>query len=118
MNYNEVSSNFMHFMKVNGFDTHQDRDTYLFGGSANKSFRPVCINLPRFNYDDLKKTDFFENQKNYDLSISQTRDENGNEINQVTVLLKDLYTDTFCESSEFINILTKIKNLKSRFLVN
>lgn len=119
MNYKETVSKFRLFIEANGFKTSVDRERYIFGGDKNKSYPPVCIKLPLFDYEDIKKTDFFENQINHDLSICKTMDDSTKKnIVLITILLKDLYTENNCPESEFLIILNKIKNLKQIFLLN
>lgn len=115
--YKEVVQKFKIFMNVNEFKTNVGKK-YIFGGDKNQDIIPVEINLPLFDYDSINKTDFFKNQKNYDLSICKTIDRNGKNIVKISVLLKDLYSDNFCEESQFQIILNKIIEVKKRFLIN
>jgi hypothetical protein len=119
MKYEEVVQKFIMFIKANGFKV-KTGTRYVFGGERNSKFLPVEIILPLFKYDKIDKTDFFENQKNYDLSICRTRenDDIDKDIVQISVLLKDLYSDECCDESQFPVILNKIIEVKKRFLMN
>lgn len=118
MGYTDIVLKFQLFMKANGYDTHQDRHGYALGGAANEGYRPVCINFPLFNYDKIREIGFFDDQKNYDMSICRTTDSKREPCVQIYILLKDLYSDQLCQESEFITILNKIKNMKQKLFLN
>ncbi len=117
MSYEQTVDKFRFFMKSNHFDTFLE-DRYVFGGINNQEFFAVCLELPLFNYDEIDETDFFNDQKNYDLSICKTSNSKNKPCVQVSVLLKDLYSNKLCQETEFYAILKKIKDLKLRFVLN
>lgn len=119
MSYQTVVDNFMFFLKANGFNP-QIEERSILAGVSNQKYPAVSINLPFFDYEyeELDRTDFFENQNNYDLSISKAYDLQDQQIVQITILLKNLYTEQYCATTEFPLILKKILKLKQEFLIN
>lgn len=115
--YTECLNDFKHYMKINGFLAKTSQSSYTFGGKSNQSFKCLEIEFPYFDYDKIRETDFFENQKNYDLSICKSNRGNKTVV-LVYVLLKNLYTDSVCDRTEFIVILNKLRKLKKNFLSN
>lgn len=115
--YSILAEKFKRFLKINGYEYIIERD-YVFGGASNKKFFSIGVELPFFDYDKIEQTTFFENQKNYDLSICKTSNSKGKKVVLISVLLKDLYSESFCQESEFVNILNKINTVKREFLIN